>query len=133
MPNHVVNILSFEGDSVEIKTMLEAIRPDKTEDESPNIDFNKIIPMPEELNIESSTSVDKGLEAYVEFISDFLKLGRYKRACLDCSLQTLESEIRESNGISEKEWELGKKALINLVKHGSQDWYGWRCEHWGTK
>ena len=133
MPNHVINLLSFDGNESKIKKMLAAIRPDKTDDESPNIDFNKIIPMPEELNIESSTSVDKGLEAYVEFISDFLKLGKYKRACLDCSLQTLESEICESNGISEKEWELGKKALINLAKYGSQDWYDWCREHWGTK
>ncbi|MEE0993085.1 MAG: hypothetical protein UH542_08915 [Bacteroidales bacterium] len=133
MPNHVINLLSFDGNESEIKKMLTAIRPDKTDDESPNIDFNKIIPMPEELNIESSTSLDKGLEAYAEFISNYLNLGRWKRTCLDCSLQTLESAFCESKGISEKEWELGKKALINLVKYGAQDWYDWSCEHWGTK
>lgn len=50
MPNWVQNNIKFSGDTAEIKKMLEAIKNDEINFGS--IDFNKIIPMPESLNIE---------------------------------------------------------------------------------
>ena len=41
MPNHVINILSFEGDKTKIRQMLEDIKDDECGLHS--VDFNKII------------------------------------------------------------------------------------------
>ena len=66
MPNHVMNNISLQGDEYKIKEMLEAIKSD--EFGLGTIDFNKIIPMPESLNITAGSSTDKGLKYYKDFI-----------------------------------------------------------------
>ena len=47
MPNHVINRLTLTGSKENVEKLLMSIR--NTEDEREYIDFNKIIPMPEEL------------------------------------------------------------------------------------
>ena len=66
MPNHVENHIEFSGDTRQIKAMLESIKND--EYGIGTIDFNKIIPMPESLNIEAGSRTDRGLKAYRDFI-----------------------------------------------------------------
>ena len=66
MPNHITNIVKYEGDADRIKEMLEQIKVD--EFGIGTIDFNKLIPMPESLNIESGSRTDRGLKAYKEFL-----------------------------------------------------------------
>ena len=45
MPNHITNILKFEGDSEQVHAMLDKIKSDELGFGS--IDFNRIIPLPE--------------------------------------------------------------------------------------
>ena len=52
MPDLVANIVTFNGDKERIKEMLLAVQNDEYGPGS--ISFDKIIPMPPELNIESS-------------------------------------------------------------------------------
>ena len=59
MPNHITNILKFEGDSEQVHAMLDKIKSDELGLGS--IDFNKIIPMPESLNIEAGSRTDEAL------------------------------------------------------------------------
>ena len=66
MPNHVTNIIELSGDKGRFHEMLTAIQNDEYGRGS--VDFNKIIPMPESLNIEASSSTDRGLKAYKGFI-----------------------------------------------------------------
>jgi len=47
MPNHITNRLRFNADSEKVKEILEAIKQDKIGVGS--IDFNKIIPMPNDI------------------------------------------------------------------------------------
>lgn len=54
MPNYVANIVTFDGDKERIKEMLSAIQNDEFGPGS--ISFNKIIPMPPELDIECGRS-----------------------------------------------------------------------------
>lgn len=58
MPNHVENHIEFSGDKQRIDAMLEQIKDD--EYGIGTIDFNKIIPMPESLNIEAGSKTDRG-------------------------------------------------------------------------
>ncbi len=64
MPNHVENIISVSGSEQEIQRMLKRIKSDMFG--VGTLDFEKIIPMPESLNIESGTRTDRGLRAYRE-------------------------------------------------------------------
>ena len=59
MPNHITNILKFEGDSEQVHAMLDKIKSDELGFGS--IDFNKIIPMPESLNLEAGSRTDEAL------------------------------------------------------------------------
>ena len=62
MPNHVRNIIVIETDKEKITEILDAIKND--EKGIGSIDFNKLIPMPETLNIECGSSTRKGLEMF---------------------------------------------------------------------
>ena len=66
MPNHVENRIEFNGDAQQISIMLNEIKSDKYG--VGTIDFNKIVPMPESLNIEAGSKTDRGLKAYRDFI-----------------------------------------------------------------
>ncbi len=60
MPNHIKNIITLKGDEQKIREMLEEIQYDELG--LGTVDFNKIIPMPESLNVESGSRTDKGIE-----------------------------------------------------------------------
>lgn len=70
MPNNVTNIIQLQGDENKIRELLEAVKND--EHGIGTIDFNKLIPMPESLNIEESSNSRKVLKAYGEFISEYM-------------------------------------------------------------
>lgn len=53
MPNYVVNQISVQGDPKEMQNMLEQIKNDDLG--IGTVDFHKIIPMPESLDIEKGT------------------------------------------------------------------------------
>ena len=73
MPNHVTNIIRLSGDSEKIAQMLEEIKYDDVGLGS--IDFNKIIPMPEDLNIEESSVMIRGYDQYKQFIDVYTLFG----------------------------------------------------------
>ena len=70
MPNHVENIITVKGDEKKIREMLEAIK--NSDYGLGTVDFNKIIPMPESLNIEAGSKTDRGLKAYSDFIDVYV-------------------------------------------------------------
>ena len=72
MPNHVINILSFEGDKTKIRQMLEDIKDDECGLHS--VDFNKIIPMPPGLDLEAGSCTQAGLDAYRDFYHRFVTM-----------------------------------------------------------
>lgn len=50
MPNYVKNVLTFDGDQDQVCRLFSAIQG-----ENGPVDFNKLIPMPPELEIESGS------------------------------------------------------------------------------
>ena len=132
MPNHVTNILTFSGDPESIWKMLDAIKND--EDGYGSINFNKIIPMPPELNIESGSRTTDGLKAYSAF-AEIYALGQDpdKVDLLNIPEDREKPFLEKRKDIDKKTWNLGKAAFRNLQMFGAATWYSWCTKHWGTK
>lgn len=134
MPNHVENIITLKGDEKEIREMLEAIKNDDFG--LGTLDFNKIIPMPESLNIESGSITDRGLKAYRGFIEVYI-FGRSAtdalKALEDIPVKSEEIFLHQRTDIPRDEWKLGKTAWNNIQNYGAPTWYEWCINNWGTK
>lgn len=132
MPNHVTNIVNLIGDRKKVNDLLEKIKND--EKGIGTIDFNKIIPMPEELNITSGSGTSRGLEAYKDFIEVYTLSGTREDAdLLNIPEESEKAFLGIRTDIDPHDWELGKKAFQNELKYGAPTWYDWRIGNWGTK
>jgi methionine synthase II (cobalamin-independent) len=117
MPNHVTNIIKFDGKEKDIKELLETIQGyEKTYDgtlEEVPLDFNKVILMPPELMVESGSLGSAGMR-FVEGDKS--------------ALDNIDNEERRKEAIA-----LGTQYVENKKKHGYADWYDWAVNNWGTK
>lgn len=120
MPNHVENIITLKGDEKKIREMLEAIKNDDYG--LGTVDFNKIIPMPKSLNIESGSRTDRGLKAYSDFI-DVYVFGRNAEDALNAirniSKESEDAFLKQRTDVEIDEWELGKTAWNNIQNYGA--------------
>lgn len=134
MPNDIKNIIRLKGEEEKINEMLKTIQNDKYG--IGTIDFNKIIPMPESLDIVDGSKTDQGLEAYQDFIDIYISGKKGDEALNILKNIPAESEetfFHQKTNISRSEWELGKTAWNNIQKYGAPTWYDWQYENWGTK
>lgn len=63
MPNNVTNEIKFYGQPEDIKVVRSLIKGSK--DDRPMIDFNRLIPMPESLNIEAGSTTRDAISLYL--------------------------------------------------------------------
>ncbi len=117
MPNYIKNILSFDGDPTQVARLFTTIQGEKG-----LMDFNKLIPMPSELDIEAGSRTDAGMKEYKRFVAE---IGSHPE--LEAQYLAAHPEI------DREEWELGKQAYQNIQKYGCPTWYEWRVQNWGTK
>lgn len=131
MPNYVRNIIHFTGDKSEIQNMLKSIQDD--EKGIGSIDFNKLIPMPESLEIECGSRTDKGIKMVKEFLQPIQQIGTPTVSTpneLEALLSAHTAEVPEQE---KAEWELGVKAAMNVLNYEHATWYDWSIANWGTK
>lgn len=127
MPNHVTNRLEINADRETVQKVMNFLKGKTDDDNTPcYIDFNNIIPTPEELLIERNSSGDLGMK-YLEamqrkpfyYSSDDLRI------------------IQWVKGLAEKDrketLQLGALYLENRKKYGYPTWYEWSIATWGTK
>ena len=126
MPNHVTNRIKLSGERSEINKLMEAVKFDNIGLGS--IDFNKVIPMPDSLEIECGSSTKNGLKAYTDLVNLIKSSGQDT-----VTEQSEQAYLVLRTDISEKEWTLGKQAYENIQKYGFSDWYDWSIANWGTK
>lgn len=140
MPNHVRNILAFNADEETVQNILNDIKND--EKGMGSIDFNKLIPMPPELNIEKGSDTQKGCKLFSEYANRAQKIittlnhpnvdnEEFTKAAL-----AQKELIQELNGLSDENkrlFDLGKQYNENVNNYGYGDWYDWSVANWDTK
>lgn len=132
MPNWVENHLSYSGDKNEIAEMREKIKYDDLT--TGTIDFNKIIPMPESLNIECGGITDKGIEMVKNYLENMPEELLHKEGTYEEFLEDLRNHSADITDEEEKKiWDIGVTAVDNLHKYDAPTWYEWRNENWNTK
>lgn len=127
MPNHVKNIICIYGDSEQIKRILQEIQNDEIGIGS--LDFNKLIPMPQSLNIESGSRTQEGLQLYHSFLDE----NNIPEEISDEGLQALITQYVKQTEVDPEVFMLGKQTYENIVHYGYPTWYEWSNANWGTK
>ena len=133
MPNHVTNILTISGPEELVAKIKSEISGSYDDGEPMHIDFNKIIPRPDTLNITSGSSTSNGI-AILKYRagdpSDIRKIMRYNWATEFASEEELITHMLEKGSANLEE---AQQALDNVRLYGHQDWYSWSTSNWGTK
>jgi hypothetical protein len=114
MPNHITNRLTIIGTEEQVKQVREAI---KGEREDQFIDFNKIAPIPKELENTQSPLTIISQKEYDE----------QEKRIADGNISDDEKNWGLSRGLTQKLADEYKK------KFGYAEWYGWQNANWGTK
>lgn len=109
-----MNRLRLEGDQNRIDELLKSVKGKDS-----LLDFNKIIPIPESLNIEAGSRTDNGLKAYKDFVYVYTFAGTEKKDLLNIPKEKEEIFLRTRQDIRRDEWELGKAAFQNEQKYGA--------------
>jgi len=122
MPNHVTQQLTIVA--AEAPEIIKCIAGGDSA-----VDFHKVIPMPEELNIEESSDGFIGLAAITGDCKRYLTFPWVK----DEGIHTAEEfkayvEREHPHGI-----ELARKYISNRQKYGHATWREWSNANWGTK
>lgn len=128
MPNHIQNRLRIEGTEEQIHEVKDFLRAEKPDSDGvyASIDFNKITPMPEELNVTSGSPQDT--IAWMLFgVAD----SRYSR---DIFVEQTRRNLREADADRIRSYiEDAIRYRDNHKNYGYCTWYEWAIANWGTK
>jgi hypothetical protein len=163
MPNNITNVIVFNNmskqrfDELQDKIRVDSGFGEELDKSIPSIDFNKLIPMPEDLNIDSGSIADRAICAFLSVINpdnntitnpDYLVLrdmykceSPYSFARLIANIQKTqkiitifpESICKSEHELKASDVALGKRYFDNMSKYGHMTWYSWCCANWGTK
>ncbi len=146
--NNVYNFIRVKGDEEEVKRMMAAVTV-MTDEGIPCFDFNKVIPMPEELRV-----THDGISAIRGHINNYLTMVNPCTPVYDSSFEKLSDKDfaelykaifkyynQERTHLvncylpspDAEEARVGEKLAHNIEKYGQPTWYEWSIQNWGTK
>lgn len=114
MPNHITSIITLNGSEKRIEELKENIKSKES-----IFDFNKIIPMPKDLDI----------NIYKVNFTNFVFYNK------DLSVIEFAKKFREEckADFNERFEKAALQGIINYLKYGYVSWYSWSIDNWGTK
>lgn len=154
MPNWTNNFVEIIGSEERLKEIKETLYTDFKHSKGGYVfDFNKIIKMPEDLDVKNYSlrqgallsycrknhldipipnNEDEKSESYT-FCSDISKMTKDE---IENSIKRYEKYMREENKLDNSIGlpdNYGECLYNNIKNYGSPTWYEWRHDHWGTK
>ena len=138
MPNNITNQITFGLDHAAVAAFQKMLHNVRLEGQPlGSIDFNKLLPMPKELDIEAGTRTDQGLKLVQEYHHTMADLERQKpgltAAEYALSFHQCKDLYRKKRMADPMTWALGEQAYNNVQRFGSPTWYEWCSRNWGTK
>jgi hypothetical protein len=140
MPNWCSNRITVYGSQEELEEFMAKVgHPDKG---GKGLDFEKIIPMPESLKIESGSYSDLALSYYLyvnsgdkRYIENVSNYDWVKEKNFTTNDEVMDFIISKYAGGKTKEELLadGEKINLNMFLYGAKSWYEWSKKEWGTK
>lgn len=154
MPNWTNNFVEIIGSEERLKEIKETLYTGFKHSKGGYVfDFNKIIKMPEDLDVKNCSlsqgallsycrknhldipipdNEDEKSESYT-FCSDISEMTKDE---IENSIKRYDEYMEENNKLDNSIGlpdNYGKLLYDNIINHGSPTWYAWRHDHWGTK
>ena len=127
MPNNITNQITFGSDSAAQAAFQRMLRDIQMEGQPlGSIDFNKLLPMPKELDMEAGSRTDRGLKLVQEYHHALADLERRKPGLTTAeyalSLRQCQGLYRQKRLADPMTWDLGEQAYSNMQRFGSPTW-----------
>lgn len=126
MANHIQNRIKINCNEEQLKNILESIKGENYEDGTPmKIDFNKIIPMPKELHIDS--------DVWLMPIEHYPYPNPDADTGIMAHLKEMKLHLDKNPSRKEKDINNFLQGIKNYLNFGYATWYKWSTYNWGTK